>query len=268
MKLRPAIALLAACGEPHLVPEDPDGWYDAGATLDVAEALAFTDVPYTFTGPSDIGALPEPAPFEVLFEPAPLPECPDWTTSSELPREITGIATIFPRLYYKTDGCDGDEEKYYGSFFVQDATGGVFVLGDSKVAHFDAGDRISITVRGMANRYDLPMVVSHDVTLIERGPEAIYYEIPETALGLDDIAKVRRVEGVVATTKDTFGAFQVESDDGTRFDVSLDVDLNRRGIDYPVGTRLIVTGPVLYSFDAFSIVVMQIGQVEVLSSGE
>ncbi|MBA2321601.1 MAG: hypothetical protein H0V89_10640, partial [Deltaproteobacteria bacterium] len=252
----------------HLVPDDPSGWYDGGAPLEVTEALAFTDVPYDFTGPSPIADLPAPQPFEVLFEPGDLPQCPDWATTPELPREISGIVTIFPRLYYKTDGCDGDEEKYYESYFVQDATGGVFVLGDSKVAHFDAGDRVEMTVRGIANRFDLAMVTVHDVTTIQRGPEPIYYEIPDDSLGVSDIALVRRVEGEVVTVKDTFGAFQLETDDGTRFDVALDVDLNRRGIDYPVGSRIIVTGPVLYSFSVFSIVVMQIGQVEVISTGD
>jgi hypothetical protein len=265
---RASVLLLAACAPIHSVPDDPAPWFDPGATLDVAEALAFTDVPYDFTGPTGIADLPIPEPFAVVFEPGPLPTCPDWSTSSELPREIEGIVTIYPRLYYKTDGCDGDEEKYYGSFFVQDASGGIFVLGDSKVAHFDAGDRVHLTVRGLANRFDLPLISVHDVTAIDRGPEPIYYEIPNGPLDLPDVGLVRRVSGEVVTEKDTFGAFQVESDDGTRYDVSLDVELNRRGVDFPVGTRLTVTGPVLYSFSVFAIVIMQIGQVEVTVSGE
>jgi hypothetical protein len=266
--MRAAVLLFATgcAGLGHPTPDDPDAWFDPGSDLDVEEPLAFTDQPYDFTGETPIAGLPAPAPFESLFEPGALPTCPDWATTPDLPREITGIVTLFPRLYYKTEGCDGDDEKYYGSYFIQDQSGGIFVLGDSKVAHFDAGDRVTLSIRGIADVFDLPMVTVHDVLAIDRGPEPIYYEIATQPFDLPDIALVRRIEGEVVTTKDTFGAFKVEAADGTQFDVSLDVELNRRGVDYPIGTHLIVTGPVLYSYSIFSIVVMQIGQVEVLDA--
>ncbi len=34
----------------------------------------------------------------------------------------------------RSHGCDDGDEKFYGAFFIQDRTGGLFVLGDSKVA--------------------------------------------------------------------------------------------------------------------------------------
>ncbi len=259
-----ATCLAGCAGLDHPLPDDPSDWFDAGNPLEVIEPLAFTEEPYAVTGSTAIGDLPIAEPYQSLFAPGPLPTCPDWATSSELPAQIEGIVTVFPRLYFKTEGCDGDDEKYYGSYFIQDASGGIFVLGDSKVAHFDAGDRVSLSIRGVANVYDLPMVTAHDVIEIERGPEPIYYQVPSGPLDLPDIALVRRVEGDVISEKDTFGAFQVLADNGTTYDITLDVELNRRGVDYPVGTRIIVTGPVLYSYSIFAIVVMQIGQVEIV----
>ena len=69
------------------------------------------------------------------------------------------------------------------------------------------------------------------------------------------------VTGDVTTLPDTFGAFIVKADDGSEYAVQLDVDLNRRGYSYPVGSRLQVTGPVLYSYSEYSIAVMSVGQI-------
>jgi len=257
--------LVGACGAPR-VAEDPSAWFDPGADFTVSESVAFTDQPYSFTGLTPIADLPAPEPFQVLWEDGgALPACPDWERSSDLPAEITGIVTVLPRYYYKTDGCDGDEEKYYGSFFVQDASGGVFVLGDSKVNHFDAGDRVTLSIRGITNRFDLTMVTAHDVVEVQRGPEPIYYVEATGPFDLPDIAQVRRVTGTVTSDPDTFGAFTVTGDDGTAWAIALDSDLNRRGVHYDVGSRVQVTGPIIYSYSAFSIVVLQKGQVDVLT---
>ena len=49
-----------------------------------------------------------------------------------LPFEIEGVVTAHPRYYFKTSGCDWDsDEKYYGSFFIQDATGAKISIEDS-----------------------------------------------------------------------------------------------------------------------------------------
>lgn len=265
------LILLAGCGQPRGM-EPQDGWWADAGDYDVQETIAFTDVPYDFTGATPIADLPLPPDFatEWAAGDAALPECPDWSVSDELPVEITGIVTIYPRYYFKTDGCDGDEEKFYGSYFIQDASGGHFVLGDTKVAHFDAGDRVTLKVRGIANRFDLPMIVGHDVVDVDVGPEPIFYEVADGPLTTDDIALVRRVTGTVSTEMDTFGAFTVTGDDGTDWNVGLDVELNRRGVEYAPGTRVTVTGPVQYSFSLFTIVVMQKGQIQILddSSGE
>lgn len=263
---------LAACATPA-PREGWEDWYAEGTPYDVTEAIAFTDVPYDFTGPTPIADLPIPADFETWFAPddAPSPDaaCADWTTSDALPAVIEGIVTLHPRFYYKTSGCQPDQdvdadEKYYGSYFVQDASGGFFVLGDSKVAHFDMGDRVRIEVRAVKESFDSVMISAHDVVEVQRGPEPIWYQTRTEALGFDDVATVVRMEGTVVTEPTTFGEIYLETDGGVRFKMSLDAELNRRGVAWPIGARLQVTGPVLYSFSEFQIVVLRIGQVTAL----
>lgn len=268
------LLVLSACANVRENPEDPGSWYEAGEILDVVEPLEFTDQPYAAPASGEAIGDFETSLFPVV-DSDPVFAVGDGydasgcasAESAELPFEIEGVVTLHPRFYFKTEGCDGDE-KYYGSFFVEDATGGFFVLGDSKVAHFDMGDRVRLRVRGLRTNFDVDMVYAHDVISVERGPEPIYFEEMTTAPVLPDnrtdIGRVKRIEGTVITEKDTFGEFQVENADGIVFNVSLDAELNRRGIGYPIGTELRVTGPMLYSFSTFNLVVMRVGQLEVL----
>lgn len=275
------LLLLAGCAEMREQPDDIQEWYDAGQDLDVAEAIEFTDVPYDF--PADaadgLGAFSDtvfPAPdFTILYAQgdefgtsggALANDC-ETAFEAALPREFDVIVTLHPRYYFKTSGCGGEsDEKYYGSYFVQDATGGLFVLGDSRVAHFDVGDRVRIRVRGVRTAFDQDMIYAHDIVSVERNArQPIYYEaVSGRALSAQDVGMVRRVEGVVNAPKDTFGEFTVEGDDGQEYSVSLDVELNRRGVEYPVGARVQVTAPILYSYGLYSLVVMEIGQITVL----
>lgn len=271
--MRPAstvAALLLASGcatqQPRANWED---WYEPGVDYDVAEPVEFTDVNYDFTGDTPIAALPAPEDFQTWFarEDAPADgDCQDWDTTDELPAEITGIVTLHPRFYYKTGGCQptqdvDSDEKYYGSYFVQDETGGFFVLGDSKVAHFGMGDRVTLRVRAIKESFDQQMIAVHDVIEVQRGPEPIYYDAVGGELGPEHVSRVVRVEGVVASEMSTFGEVYLDGDGGVRFKMALDAELNRRGVSFAVGTRLQVTGPVLYSFDEYTVEVMRIGQI-------
>lgn len=275
------IWLLAACASGG-GPSDPAGWFDPGTGYDVQEALAFTTDPYGLAGIGDLaGALFPVGEFDAIVygegEALPVSDC-EMSTTRELPGEVVGVVTIHPRFYFKTEGCawsgqtGQSDEKYYGSFFVEDDTGGFFVLGDSKVAHFDAGDRVRLRVRAARTSYDLDMVYAHDVLEIERDWSPIRYSVPEGPLGLSHVARVQRVEGrVVLRDWDEdgevddvlsgFGDVALEADDGTEYQLAIDVELNRRGIEFAEGERVQVTGPVLYSFSAFSIVVMELGQI-------
>lgn len=262
---------LAACTVDDS-PQDYTSWFDAGTGADVSEPVSFTDEPYAFPAKGEPGlgdlidAVFPVSDSSILY--ADGDQFGDGTdceskVEDTLPYTIEGVVTIHPRYYFKTSGCGFDsDEKYYGSFFIQDSTGGVFVLGDSKVAHFDAGAKVRMTIRGVRTSFDLDMVYAHDIEeIFYDEAQSVYYEVAEGALRASDVGEVRRIEGTVVSDKDTFGEFQIEAEDGRIHSVSLDVELNRRGISYPIGSRIQVTGPVLLSYDVYSIIVMEVGQV-------
>lgn len=273
-------ALLVACA-PARGPEGYDDWFgDMGALdEDVLEPVEFTSTPYD--GPSTdrtvASLLPLYADFRRVYAPNDLPanvSCGDWRGDQALPAEIWGIVTVLPRYYFKTVGCESQadagtsDEKYYGSYFIQDASGGVFVLGDSKVAHFDMGDRVKIRVRGVGRRFGLNMVVAHEVVEVDYGPYPIPYTPAEPlsqALTYPDeaVGAVRRVEGVVLTRPDTFGEFTLQADDGNVYAAALDAELNRRGVGFDAGRRIRATGPVQRAFGD-KLVIMRVGQLEPL----
>ncbi|MEQ1503211.1 MAG: hypothetical protein ABMB14_13325 [Myxococcota bacterium] len=266
------LVLLALGGSGCATPaggENPRDWYDPGSPYDVSEVVAFTDVPYDFTGDVPIADLPVPGDFQTIFDPADQPangDCADWVTNNGLPAEITGIVTLLPRYYFKTSGCVPDQtvdsdEKFYGSYFIQDATGGQFVLGDSKVTHFDMGDRVTLKVRALKESFDQTMIQVHDVVEIQRGPEPVYYEEVGGELGPEHVSRTVRVSGVVATEASTFGEVYLDGVGGVRYKVGVDQELARRGVSWPVGTALEVTGPVLYSFNEYTVLVLKVGQV-------
>lgn len=273
------LAALIGCGTPG-GQEDPSSWYGepGDPNEDVTEPVAFTADPYDWAieqgGVAGLDDLFED--FTRKYAPEDLPpdtQCDGWEQTSQLPTEFWAMVTVHPRYYFKTNGCDsqmdeGDsEEKYYGSFFIEDSTGGIFVLGDSKVAHFDMGDRVKIKVRGVARRFGLDMVVAHDIVEIERGPFPIHY-VEADGLNVGEfedgkIGDVIRVEGEVIDDPDTFGEFHIRADDGTEYTAALDAELNRRGVGYAIGTRLRATGPVQRAFGD-KLIIMRIGQLEVL----
>lgn len=274
MLLITAITLGLGCSVED-APQDYMSWYDEGSGLEVEEPVAFTDQPYDF--PADpaagIGALMD-AVFPVSSGTIAYSDADQFsddtdcssTVDSNLPAVIEGVVTLHPRYYFKTNGCDfASDEKYYGSFFIQDGTGGVFVLGDSRVAHFDVGAKVRMKVRGVRTAYDLNMVYAHDIEEVYYDEtHAVYYTEPSGSLGARDVGEVRRVSGTVVTEMDTFGEFQVEAESGQRYSVALDAELNRRGVSFPVGSRVQATGPVLLSYDVYSIIIMEVGQVTVL----
>lgn len=277
---RPAAALgalwaglaTAACAEVSPLPDTSDWWGD-GVDYDVREPLRFTPEPYTDLAGPGIGSM-----LTELFPAPTLTFAPGDTyatgvgcttaTNPELPVEIDGIVTLHPRWYMKLQGCNRAEEKYYGNWFIEDATGGIFVVGDSKVAHFDVGDRVRILVRGVRTNFGMHMVYVHDVLEVSREARPVYYQAVDRPLGPEDMGQTRRVRGTVVGPPDTFGAFLVETASGARVAASLDAELNRRRAHPPVGGTVCVTGPVLFSFSTYSIPIMRIGQVAVVEPGE
>lgn len=261
------LSLLSACVEVRDAPEDGD-WYQK-AFLDVEEPVEFTDLPYDFSGPTPIANLPIPAlgSFATWLDTSLFNDnCDGWQRSDELPRDIEGIVTLHPRFYFKTSGCRGSseadsDEKYYGSYFIQDDSGGVFVLGDSKVAHFDMGQRVKLRVRGVKENFDLQMVSAHDVIEVSTAVEPIYYQWADGPLGPDDVSEVRRVTGTVLGDTTNFGELTVEADDGSLYTVKLDWEITRRKHRWDEGASVTVTGPVLLAYDVYAINVMRVGQI-------
>ena len=264
--------ILSACAELRDTPEGIDEWYAEGAELNVTEPVSFTSSPYGFTGNTPIADIPSPelGSFETHFATSMFaPACEGWQRSADLPVEIEGIVTIHPKYYFKTSGCQGDrdadsDEKYYGSYFIQDDSGGMFVLGDSKVAHFNMGQRVRLKIRAIKESFDLQMVIAHDVEEIGRDVEPIYYQTPDGPLSFEHMARVQRVTGTVISDASNFGELLVESDEGITYSIKVDWEITRRKHAWEAGERIQVTGPVLYSYDIFSIVVMKVGQICVL----
>lgn len=260
-------ALVVACAEPAPLPDTSD-WWGEGEPYDVQERLRFTDEPYadlpgTGRGIADFIDRTYPA---TTLTVAPDDRYPSGSACStavnrDLPAEIEGIVTLHPRWYAKLQGCNRAEEKYYGNWFIEDATAGLFVVGDSKVAHFDVGDRVKLRVRGVLTNFGQDMIYVHDVLEIHREARPIYYQQVDRALDERDMGQTRRVRGVVTSRPDTFGDFTVQTESGARVNVSLDAELNRRRVHPPLDSTLCVTGPVQFSFSQYSIPIMRIGQI-------
>ena len=171
------------------MPENPSDWYSEGTDVSPYERIEFTQTPYEdpangISGIGTYGNLFEPylTAYAPNSTPAAAATC-EWSESSDLPFDIEGIITLHPRYYYKTDGCADSREKYYGSYFIEDSTGGFFVLGDSKVGHFTMGDRVRLRVHGIREAYDMPMVINAEILDVDRTTNEIYFK-KETKLNL------------------------------------------------------------------------------------
>lgn len=274
------MSLLAASACTTRGAEDWREWYDDGELYDVAEPLRFTAENYDFPVDDEdgIGALSDKA-FDFprnfgtnlaaeAFTDA-FSDCENWNTTTELPKQITGIVTLHPNFYFKTNGCTLNDEKYYVSYFIQDRTGGMFVLGDGRVAPFDAGDRVTLNVTSVRRSFGLDMIYGAEIVDFERSAEPIYFE-PVDDLGDADMNLVRRVEGTVVTAPDNFGEFWLNPDGGDCTSESnrgclvaqLGLDIQRRPLEIAVGERLALTGPVLYSYSTYSVAITRVGQIE------
>lgn len=133
------------------------------------------------------------------------------TIVPQLPITIEGVVTLHPRLYVKTEICSSDE-RFYGSFVVEDDTGGILVLRDSRVAPFNTGDRVRMTVEAVVVTFGLqPETRAVLVADYERIPSArteVLYSEQVGALTAADVGRTRRIRGVVvqSPTNDNFSS--------------------------------------------------------------
>ncbi len=301
------VATLGACAD-RAPAETWEDWYTPGEGTDVTEPVAFTEDPYDLpeSGSGGIRGL-RTALLTQVFDndgpifaaqdfPADATACGFWEPELDpadtdvvgtLPAEITGYVTSHPRVYRKIEGCAPDgaqsDEKYYGSYFLEDRTGGIFVLRDSKVAPFDIGARVTLRVRAVRRRFGVDMVYVHDLVEAEPGPFPLSYAPVTRPLTADDQSTVVRFTGTVVTEPTTFGETLLTIDGYTGGTcapdtrdtrahcavIQLDQEITRRGVTLAPGERVTVTGPVASSpfFDAIGVInfygpyITRVGQI-------
>jgi len=128
--------------------------------------------------------------------------------ANDLPAVIEGVVTLHPRRYLKIPVCDQDE-KHYGSFTIEDDTGGIVVLRDSRIAPFRPGDRVRLVVDALTMTYLQPSTRAILTASVERlepsadtADRVVYFDRTTVPFGLGDITKVRRVEGYAVQAPD------------------------------------------------------------------
>jgi hypothetical protein len=246
-------------------------------------------------------------------------------TREGLPMTLEAVVTLFPRQYMKLPIC-GQDERHYGVYTIEDDTGGLIVLRDSRVADFGHGDHVRLTVSGIMLTYgrdvDTRAVLIADVEPTGES-EPVLFSMAEDGFTTEDVGRVERVEGFVwqVPSNDNFSEL-VLSREPTASDVKLEeltgdalqcallceprcnsrcnkpalcgaacaercldakpfeklsaeeipacwvvgmaAELGKRGLTYPAGAHLRVTGPVVNSYQR-EIWVLDPGQVETLA---
>ena len=120
------------------------------------------------------------------------------TTVDSLPMTVEGIVTIPGTYYIKVSVCD-QEEKFYGSFAIEDDTGGILVLRDSRVAQVQPGDRVRMTVHTLVIADNLGninsrAILSYDLEKLPEPSPVVFAERTD-AFGVSDIGRTRRISG-------------------------------------------------------------------------
>jgi hypothetical protein len=131
-----------------------------------------------------------------------------------LPMVVEGVVTLHPRQYVKTPIC-GQDERFYGSFVVEDDTGGILVLRDGRVADFTFGDRVRLTVRGMTVTFgrdpETRAVLIADIEPLTSGGGTVLYREQTGRFAAADVGLAKRIEGWVLQrpTNDNFNSMLI-----------------------------------------------------------
>ncbi len=238
--------------------------------------------------------------------------------TDQFPMRITGVVTHHPRRFVKVEVCDREEdERFWGTFVIEDDTGGIVVLRPGRSANFTFGDRITLDVYGAMLTFgldaDTRAILSYDivdhtgVADDEAFDRTMLYEAIDRPFDASDSSEVRRIEGYTyqSPTNANFNEMLVADrpvaanyaldepligpllqcvrvceglctsrcgvpalcsdacearcdadrssptvdDTPTCWNVSIDIDLGRRGFSPPTGDRVQVTGPIVNNFD-------------------
>jgi hypothetical protein len=291
-----AASLALSCAEtmPPIDRNDPNQFDVIEVDqIRVEEPIAFTAINYNFTGPNSIAELnalidrrpPNEFNYYAYAPGVPFPfegNCTPFNerfpvrlvTEQDLPMTIEGIVTIYPR-YFRNQLFCGQRERFYGSYFIQDSTGGVVVLRDSRVAPFTFGARVRLKVSGVQggafNNVPSRFVLMSEVEEVVSAGNPIYYEPTEQAFGVPDIGKVKRVRGVIvqAPTNFNFNEMRLRhpTEPGIFWDVSLDRELGQRSPPLELGDTIETTGPVLDAF-GLRMIIFSLGQIDNISLRE
>lgn len=208
-------SLLFACGDASVTPTDAERARANGNpdTIFVEEKVDFTNERYDFSGPVSIQSLlsiiPErefvwygtgpddPPPFDMDGAGFVCGERNSVVTVPQLPVVIEGIVTLQPRYFQKTSFCDSDE-RFYGSYFLEDSTGGILILKESRIEDFYMGDRVRLRVRGLMKFFDTVAVLVSDEEEIISTDNPIYYRNISREFTEADANLVHRVTKKIA----------------------------------------------------------------------
>lgn len=310
------LILLSACGaesEPATAEEMRET-FGEGTTRYVEEKVKFLDGPLDFQGQTSINSILTDYFSDdfVWYGMSPDSNFPqaqncdergnEVETLSSLPTTIEGVVTLQPRYFQKVSFC-GSDERFYGSYFLEDESNGILVLKESRVEDFNMGDRVKLRVRGLLKYFDTKAIlVSDQEEVVERDYGVPYREI-DGPLTLEDVGRVGRIVGKVSglptntnfnemclvgldDTSDeacakvcksnadclsntcTFATQSAQTGvcerEGGYWLVSLDKEIGQRQPRIiKAGDTLEVTGPVVNSF-GLKLLVMRFGQVKFL----
>ena len=298
MALLTTVVGATGCEEARDKPVDQSDWWGEGEETRVEEAIDFTTDDYGLPadGAAGIGDFAEnvyPVGTWDRSDPQNLwsikyapgenfsADC-GGLEDSALPHEIEGIITLHPSWYIKSYGCAPDpnqsyppdsEEKYYSSYFIEDDSGGLFVLFDSRVAPFTVGDKVRLKVRAVRSNHwssggeyigAQDMIYAHDIVSVERDGAAIHYTEVDGDLTTEHINRVVRASGTIVDIDENFNNYTIETPSGGRVVYALGLDLGRRpSAQAELGDTVTATGPVLLSYGIFTVSIAQVGQLDI-----
>lgn len=294
-------AAIIGCGTPEEPASSLEPRYGTVSATSTVEPVAYTDVPYDFTGATSIEDLYGIINDEltgnarVWFGTAPSAPFPfsgacdrfgtTIATVDALPVEIEGIITLHPRYFQNLAICQS-EERFYGSYFIEDSTGGILVQKDSRIADFRMGDRVKLTVNTVMFNFGAYGVLGRvGESVVSRDHEIFAEYIGERNLAPTDIGKTVTVRRELASdaTNYNFSEMCLIPEGGEAFLcsqacianeqctsqtsparpllVSLDREIEQRDpLVFEIGDVLEITGPVTDSF-GLRILVARAGQI-------
>ncbi|MEZ4461741.1 MAG: hypothetical protein R3E66_18870 [bacterium] len=206
-----ALNLATGCGAEAdpATPAEIAASFGEGTTRYVQESVKFIDQPLDFQGDTSIddvlnGLIPNASVWYGMSADSPFPQADNCDargneveTVAELPTYIEGIVTLQPRYFQKVSFC-GSDERFYGSYFLQDQSNGILVLKESRVEDFNMGDRVRLRVRGLMKYFDTKAILVSDEQEIVERDYGVPYQTINRPLEVGDVGRVGRVVGKVA----------------------------------------------------------------------